>query len=250
MIKKFNRYELKYILPVNTIKEMQKELMNFMEVDSNSGPDGYYIESLYFDSLNYDFFRSKIDGLNYRRKVRIRIYKGNINDVVTQGFLEIKQRMNKTVQKRRVYLNISDAYKICTGGHLTAVEINELDEHDIQVIDEVRYIYRTLILRPTVIIAYKRYAFQGSRYDPGLRITFDMMLKYRRTALDLNLNAKNRFFLSPEYSILEVKCNDKVSRWVDFFLSKYNCSLRRVSKYCSGLINGEEMINNSRMVVL
>jgi SPX domain protein involved in polyphosphate accumulation len=145
--------------------------------------------------------------------------------------VEIKQRINRTVQKRRLVLPIDEAALLCEGRW----EIPELDPEDTQVAHEVTYLAKALSLRPAAITAYSRVAFEGEHSNAGLRVTFDTDLRSRITELRVNADAENVLFAPPDWCIMEVKANDAVPDWLTSLLGRHNCQLRRVSKYCAGL---------------
>ncbi len=231
MIRRFNRYELKYIVRIDEVDRIIADLESLTEPDDHGGPDGYRVVSLYYDSPDLDFFWDKIEGIKFRRKVRIRIYPGKDIEAVEEGMVEIKQRINRTVQKRRLKLPLNEAEQLCAG----SLERDDLDPLDRQVASEVQYIVQAMHLAPTCITAYRRRAFVGGLYDAGLRITFDVDLGCRVHGLKVNQNVQNHLFLPPDWSIMEVKVNDTVPSWVTSLLARHNCQLRRVSKYCAGL---------------
>lgn len=232
MIRLFNRFELKYLMPVSKAWDIIKDLEGQTEPDAHAGPDGYRIGSLYYDSPDYDFFWDKIEGLRFRRKIRIRVYPrdGRYEDV-TVAMVEIKQRTNKTVQKRRLQLPLQEAFDLCAG----ELARTDLDRTDEAVASEVQYLVQAMHLRPSCLIEYHRRAFVGTRYNPGLRITFDTELKCRVKDLQLEHTAVNRYFLPPDWCIMEVKVDEAVPDWVSSLLIRHNCELHRVSKYCAGL---------------
>ncbi len=234
MIKKFNRYELKYVVNHSDYLRLSEDLRKFMSLDSYAGGDGCYsVSSLYYDTLDYDAFRSKIDGVMFRRKLRLRVYPQHDS---THAFVEIKQRVNRTVQKRRIYLPIPDAKRLCMGDD-TGIPTSDLADR--RVIDEVLSIVKILRLRPSCIISYRRRAYVGCRYDIGLRITFDSNLKHRINNMDDIVSNKNsKFILSPDFYIMEIKANERVPIWLTSFLAKHQCNIARVSKYCAGLKRG------------
>jgi len=192
-----------------------------------------------------DFFWAKIEGIKFRRKLRIRIYVGDDIETCTHGMVEIKQRINRTVQKRRVKLPLGEAEQLCEG----KLERNGLDEMDRQVVSEVEYMVRAMHLGPTCITAYRRQAFVGGRYDAGLRITFDTDVRYRTHALGVNLSAENHLVLPPDWCIMEVKANESVPDWVTSLLARHNCQIRRISKYCAGVAKGREMTQLMHLVI-
>ncbi|MCP4679361.1 MAG: polyphosphate polymerase domain-containing protein [Deltaproteobacteria bacterium] len=236
MIRRFNRYELKYIVQLEKAERIMADLMNFTEPDSYGGRSGYPLVSLYYDSPAMDFYWAKIEGIKFRRKLRIRIYPKDPIDTTTEGMVEIKQRINRTVQKRRLKLPLDEAEDLCRG----TLTRDDLDPMDQQVASEVQYMVNAMHLSPTCITAYHRKAFIGGHYDAGLRITFDTNVSYRVHGLTVNQDAENHLIMPPDWSIMEVKVNDAVPDWVTSLLSRHRCSLRRVSKYCAGIALASE----------
>src|SRR5699024_6341318 len=62
--------------------------------------------SVYYDTSRLRFYFEKIEGLKFRRKLRIRRYgeTGEAADENSPVSVEIKQRVNRVTQKRRVIL--------------------------------------------------------------------------------------------------------------------------------------------------
>jgi len=231
VIRRFNRFELKYILPVKQCAQIIDELRRQIAPDRHGGTDGYAIVSLYYDSPAHDFFWAKIEGLKFRRKVRLRIYPGDDIRKVTTGSIEIKQRINKTVQKRRLELPLDQAEALCAG----ELPLTGLDALDMQVASEITYLSRSMDLLPTAITAYKRRAFEVHEENAGLRVTFDTQVASRVHALTVNAEAVNRLILPEDWCIMEVKADDRVPEWMTSLLARHGCQLHRVSKYCAGL---------------
>jgi SPX domain protein involved in polyphosphate accumulation len=231
MIRRFNRYELKYILPVGQIEAIVDDLRQLADPDPHGGTAGYRVVSLYYDSPALDFFWAKIEGIKFRRKLRLRIYPGEEISRTPSAMVEIKQRINRTVQKRRLQLPLAEAERLCRG----QLERDDLDAEDRQVAAEVQHMVHAMDLAPTCITAYRRRAFVGGHYEPGLRVTFDTDLRARAHALAVAEDADNHLFAPPDWCIMEVKVNEAVPDWVTSLLARHGCQLRRVSKYCAGL---------------
>ncbi|MBN2527036.1 MAG: polyphosphate polymerase domain-containing protein [Deltaproteobacteria bacterium] len=233
VIRRFNRYELKYIIPIEVRDRLIEDMLKNVQPDPYSGMDGYPLVSLYYDSPDLECYWNKIEGIKFRRKLRLRIYPANPIETTTKGMVEIKQRINRTVQKKRVKMPLDMAHTLCTTGYMPPdFELDELDE---QVVNEVQFMVHRLQLQPACITAYHRQAFMGSQYEPGLRITFDTNVSYRCHELIVNANTNNHLFLPRGWTILEVKANDRIPEWVTTMLGRHNCELRRVSKYCAGI---------------
>ncbi|MFN4151546.1 MAG: VTC domain-containing protein [Candidatus Sericytochromatia bacterium] len=231
MIKRFNRFELKYIISVEKAERIIHDVLEKALPDPHGGVDGYLISSLYYDNDDLDFFWDKIEGIKYRRKIRIRVYPEDNFENIKSGIVEIKQRINRTVQKRRLKLDLKDAYKLCSSDF----DYSKLDKLDKEVASEIDYLVKVKDLQPSCIIKYHRKAFMGDIYNPGLRITFDTDLRYRINNFKLDRNDEGYLFLPENYCIMEVKVNDVIPDWVTSIVSKHNCQIQRISKYCAGL---------------
>lgn len=238
VIKSFNRFELKYLVPAARYRDLVADLGHFMQPDEHGDVDGFYrIISLYYDSPDFACYRSKVEGLKFRRKLRLRIYQapGQALSRIDTGFVEIKQRFNRTTQKKRIVLPLEDAKRLCLGESLPL----QLDARDSQTAAEVAYLIRAMQLRPAAIVSYRRRAFVGGRYERGMRLTFDQQLQGRIHALEVNQVAKNYHFLPLDWVLMEVKVNERVPSWMVALLGKHECSLQKVSKYCAALAVGK-----------
>jgi hypothetical protein len=235
VIRRFNRYELKYVVHASEYRRLVDDLAHFMSPDPYGDADGFYrVTSLYYDSPQLHSYRSKIEGLKFRRKLRIRIYPGDDIASVTNGFVEIKQRINRTVQKRRLKLPLEQAEALCAG----SFDVDGLEEMDARAASEVLYMVRVMNLKPKCVVSYRRRAFMGGRYEQGMRLTFDMQLQGRMHGLVVNEPAQNYFFMPPEWYVMEVKVNERIPTWMTSIIAKNECTIRRVSKYCAVMKKG------------
>lgn len=249
-IKQFNRYELKYILTKDQYLEFVEILPNYAEPDMHGDHGGrYMITSLYYDSQDFKAYWDKIEGHKFRRKVRIRIYGDHAVTPESNCFVEIKQRINKTLQKKRIVVSYRSAEKLCSLGAEIPEERN-FSGTDQEIAGEVRYLQATLQLQPSCVVSYDRRAFNGGGYDDGLRITFDTNLKGRVHDLTLlsTRHAENKFFIPPTMCIMEIKVNYRVPYWLTEVIGKYRFTLRRVSKYCAALEQSKVLLQTQRIM--
>jgi SPX domain protein involved in polyphosphate accumulation len=120
------------------------------------------LASLYYDTQDYRFYREKIEGLKFRRKVRIRRYvdeKELKDDSIV--FLEIKQRVDRVTQKRRVPMKYVEVLNLIENEIIP----DGYQEHDLAVINEVLNMVKTYNLKPSAITTYNRQAFFGKDAD-------------------------------------------------------------------------------------
>ena len=235
IVKHFNRFELKYLLPYETAVRMKEDILRYALPDPYGDGDGkYMLTSLYYDSPDHRMYWEKMDGLKYRRKLRIRWYETEerLTDDSTV-FVEIKQRIDRVTQKKRLPMKYKDALLFCNEGI-----IPEHDTEDRETVEEMYSLMKLYNLQPTAITTYRRQAFVGTHYDLGLRITYDSHLGYRVNNLDLDAGTYEGFMIPPNFLIMEIKTNERVPHWVTEMVSGHNLQLIRVSKYCKGLETG------------
>ncbi len=231
MKRRFNRFELKYVIDDAVAKRLAETLAENMVLDPYGAGGVYRVTSLYYDSPDFACFRSKVEGIKYRRKVRIRTYGLAAESPDDRVALEIKQRINRTVQKRRIRTTLREATELVARRQTIETD----DPADREVISEIDYLARVLRLRPACVISYLREAWIGGPYEPGLRVTFDRALSVRGPERGLFGGLPDHLFAPPSQVILEVKADEAVPLWVTRMLARNDCSLTRVSKYCLGL---------------
>ncbi|WP_427925264.1 polyphosphate polymerase domain-containing protein [Streptomyces sp. cg40] len=224
----FNRFELKYLVPVEQAAEIRDELAERMDRDLNSPVGGYGVWSLYYDTPQLRFYWEKIEGLKFRRKLRLRHY-GNLDGVTDESpvCVEIKQRVNRVTQKRRITLPYGVARQLCDGRQLVEHSPNER-----AFIHEVLELVVRLDLQPTAITGYQREALVGRDADTGLRVTFDRRIRGRDRDFHFGITTpENRFTIPPHMSVMEIKVNERTPHWITDLAARRNLSLIRVSKY-------------------
>ncbi|MGW0592479.1 VTC domain-containing protein [Streptosporangium sp. NPDC002607] len=227
----FNRYEIKYLVDTALVDELRGEMERRLDRDAHSGDEGYGIWSVYYDTRGLRFYWEKIEGLKFRRKLRIRHYGDRFKVTAdTPVFVEIKQRVNRVTQKRRVCLPYADALRLCDGR-----EPVEHTEAERPFVEEVLDLVCRLDLRATAMTGYQRHAYVGRDADVGLRVTFDQRVRGRDRDFHIGADAQNRFIVPPTKSIIEVKANERVPYWLTDLTAKRNLQVVRVSKYCQSV---------------
>ncbi|AJE44255.1 polyphosphate polymerase domain-containing protein [Streptomyces nodosus] len=224
----FNRFELKYLVPVDQAAEIRDELAERMDQDPYSPVGGYGVWSLYYDTPQLRFYWEKIEGLKFRRKLRIRHY-GDLDGVTDESpvCVEIKQRVNRVTQKRRITLPYGTARQLCDGRETVRHSARES-----AFIQEVLELVVRLNLRPTVITGYQREALVGRDADTGLRVTFDRRIRGRDRDFHFGIaRPENRFTVPPHLSVMEIKVNDRTPHWITDLAARRNLHLVRISKY-------------------
>ena len=106
------RQEKKYAVNIADGAVLRRHLEPVMHADAHNGPQGYGIRSLYFDTPDDQDFQDKIDGLELRRKIRLRTYSPRSDFAM----LEMKQKEGPYQRKRSLRLSREDAQRLCRGG--------------------------------------------------------------------------------------------------------------------------------------
>jgi SPX domain protein involved in polyphosphate accumulation len=230
-IRSFNRFELKYLITLKQARIFKSALRAYLLPDEHSS-GSYGLSSLYYDSPDYRCYWEKVDGLRFRRKLRIRQYEtGEPLTEDTTVFVEIKQRIDRVTQKRRAVLSYRDALRLCNQR-----EIPDCLPEDEAVVEEIGEFVWRYNLSPACVIRYSRLALVGTDYDLGLRVTFDTALSYRTLHLDLREQGETNLPMFPaHYVVMEIKVNESIPYWLTEMVAAHNLQLVRTSKYCRSL---------------
>jgi hypothetical protein len=231
-VRKFNRFELKYLLTLHEAERVKTALRAYLVPDEHGNGCGHYtVASLYYDSPDFRCYLEKVDGVRFRRKLRIRRYEtGETLTDETPVFLEIKQRIDRVTQKRRACLPYRKALQLCNDR-----QIPEHETCDDAVIDEIFVFLWQYNLLPASIVRYKRQAFIGTEYDIGLRVTFDTALSFHTHRLHLHEEPSGVLMLPPNQVVMEIKVNERIPYWLTEMIAAHNLQMVRISKYCCSI---------------
>lgn len=227
----FNRYEVKYLVDRAQVARLRELFRERLDADAHDGGTGYPVTSVYYDTDALRFYWEKIEGLRFRRKLRMRVY-GPCEQVADDSpvFVEIKQRVNRVTQKRRIALPYDRALDLCAGRAVDGW--GEMSRRATAFVDEVSSLVLSMHLKPMVTTSYHREAYVGRDADLGLRVTIDHRLRGRDRDFRFGSPAVNRLTLPPEWAVLEVKANERMPTWVTDATARMNLSVVRISKYC------------------
>lgn len=216
------RHEMKYVIPLPMYQEMTQVFREFLRYDPHTGPSHEYnIRSLYFDDMYRTAYQEKLDGVQYRKKYRIRIY--NCTDKTIA--LECKHKDGPYIFKESVKLTRAEYDAILRG------ETGFLLRHPAPVAQEFAVDCRTSLLRPKVIVEYDR---EPMIYDVGtVRITFDKLLRAMEKDEDMfDPHALSLSVMGREQMILEVKFTGLLPEKIRRLFTAYEIVQTNASKYC------------------
>lgn len=215
------REEKKYLMNMVDMKRLSGQLDALMLQDPHNGAQGYSIRSLYFDTINESDYQNKIDGLELRRKIRLRTYSPNSNFAM----LEMKQKQGNYQMKRSLRISRDDAEALCNQRYDVLLKYSE------PFATECYGLMLMKLYAPKTIVEYKRKAYIAK--ENKIRITLDQEI--RATETDLRLfNPKLNLYpvLDPFQSVLEVKYNGFLLSYIKDLVNSANRSELTVSKYC------------------
>ena len=247
-IRKFNRFELKYLVPLKAAEAFKHDLRaNLVPDDHGDDVGAYALTSLYYDSPDFRFYWEKVDGVRLRRKLRIRRYEtAELLTPETPVFVEIKQRTNRVTQKRRVALSYTQALALCSERQMPEPGVGDFSSSELAVLDEVASLTWQYNLRPASLVRYTRQALIGTEYDTGLRVTFDTSLTYHPQPINpfslvLEDATEGLALLPPDWCVVEIKVNERIPYWLTELVAAHNLNLVRLSKYCRSIELAQNM---------
>ena len=141
-------------------------------------------------------------------------------------FLELKKKISGVVNKRRVVLTLSEAYKFLELG----IRPEKSDFMSNQVLNEIEYYLDNNKVTPKVYISYSRRAF-FSKSDRNFRLTFDSKIITRRDYLFLESGSFGDELLDKNQYLMEVKILGAIPLWLVEILSDLGIYSAKFSKY-------------------
>ena len=217
------REEKKYLINYIDYKKYSGYFEKVLNQDSHNGSNGYLVRSLYFDTLNDQDFVNKIDGVEIRHKIRLRIYSTNDDFAV----LEHKQKQGDYQKKRSMKVTKEDAYEIINSNY--SVLLKYKNEFAI----EMYALMSMNCYRPKTIVQYNRKAFVAK--ENRIRLTFDNKIVATESNFDI-FSDRLCFYPALEESmvVFEVKYNGFLLSYIKDIVNEVNKSNISVSKYCLG----------------
>lgn len=218
------RNEIKFIISKTMAEVLKQRLSLIMSVDNNSynSDNSYLIRSLYFDNENSDAYYEKMDGVEYRKKYRIRIY--NFDDKFIR--LECKYKHNNMTSKDQILIDKELCSKIING------KIDEIDLTKDNLLRQFALDYRLNRLNPSIIVDYNRVAFTYHVSD--VRITFDSQIKSGMYNYNLfDKNATTYSVIDDNQMVLEVKFNEILPESIALILQTVPTFRQAFSKFAT-----------------
>lgn len=228
---RFERREWKYLIPKQMVDGLAIELTRYMNIDAYSASGPYEVYSVYFETADWNAFHEKLDGVQYRKKFRIRSYNGNPkpDDLV---LMEVKEKRNDIIVKRRTQIEL---------GQLPDLVRGRLVGDGGEVAQEWRYHVLRQGLRPARLIHYNRVAFEPRGVGEH-RVTIDRDIQFA-SIFDARLFTlpTRQAALSKLSAVLEIKFAAQLPSFLVDLVHTHSLSNEAISKYCDSVITGYKL---------
>jgi hypothetical protein len=177
------------------------------------------VRSLYFDTFYNNDYMDKENGIENRRKIRLRMYDPKSNTIK----LELKEKFGSSQIKRSISITKDIALKLMKGNYSCLRTLQN------DFADELFYIMQTEFYRPKCVVEYNRLAYIVP--ENNIRITIDRDLKATEANMDIFSSSLNLYPVSSEI-VLEVKYNNFLLDYVKDIINIIDKSETSMSKYC------------------
>lgn len=215
------RQEKKFLITLDQYYRYAPRFAKIMSEDAHNHGDGYTIRSLYFDTIDDRDFQEKEDGIEIRRKLRLRNYGANS----ATAKLEMKQKQGANQKKRSLTLSKEDACALIDGH--TSVLLKEGSNFAL----ECYAMMNMHVYRPISVVEYKRRAFIAK--ENNIRITFDHhIIASESNYAIFDSTLKQNSVFEPYLVVLEVKYNGFLLSYIKDMVDEIDRSETSVSKYC------------------
>jgi hypothetical protein len=215
------RQEKKFLMNAVDCLKLTGTLEKVMLEDKHNGAQGYRIRSLYFDTMNDTDYTDKIDGLELRRKIRLRNYDPG-NDF---AMLEMKQKEGAYQKKRSLRVDREDAKELIRGHYEPLLKYSE------PFAAECYGLMHTKCYRPRAVVEYLRKAYIAK--ENRIRITIDSQIIATEAAFDIfDPDLVQYPVMDPFNAVLEVKYNGFLLSYIKELVNMADRSEYSVSKYC------------------
>lgn len=220
------RHEIKHIISPGDAAAVRANLSIVARLDPHARERGYYrIRSLYFDDPADTALHEKLDGVNERRKFRIRYYDDDLSYIMLECKLK-QDGVGRKLQER-----------------LTAEQVQRILQGDIDwMMDERRPLLAVLYvqmrsrgLRPKTVVAYRRIPYV---YGPGnVRVTIDWDIRTGPPREFLNPNGLT-LPVEENVTLLEVKWDEYLPSVIRQAAALMSRSPSAFSKYAACRVYG------------
>ena len=232
------RYELKFIVSAAEHERLLALIGGHLVADPHGEEACYRISSVYYDTRDLRYYWEKVDGIEVRKKVRLRFYHPAQDSaaaaVPMAYFLEIKRRFNNAIVKERLPLREDGARRLLADASwLTRLREMAVpgDALEREALVNLETICERDELQAVNIITYIREAWMGS-LDERLRLTFDYFIQaYSPWQVDAVRSNGGTPLVAHNAMVLELKFDRAIPVWLRDAIVSMGLAQQRFSKY-------------------
>lgn len=215
------RQEKKFLITLDQFYTYSHYFDQLLHGDPHNGADGYAVRSLYFDTPDERDFYEKEDGLEVRRKIRLRVYNPH-RDMAT---LEMKQKQGDNQKKRSLALKRRDAERLIKGDYSPLLYSSD------PFAAECFGVMNMLCYRPKTVVEYQRKAYIAK--ENSTRLTFDHHIKSSESCFDIFSDSLAQYPVMDPYNVVfEVKYKGFLLSYIKDIINVCDKTTTSVSKYC------------------
>lgn len=220
------RYELKYIITYAQYILLKSRLKPFVQLDEHARSDGdYFIRSIYFDSEQYEVLNEKNEGVQNRRKYRLRFYNGEAGNCR----LECKIKADTRIEK--ISFPVTGEIAELLLDRKTDIQNYKSDN----LVGELQMLIRNRRFGPVVTVDYLREAYIYS--VSNVRITFDKQIAAGTVEDCLTKGRCLPNILPDGQMVLEVKYDQYIPDHIGHIISSVRPMQTAASKYVMCAVN-------------
>lgn len=230
-MKQVLRFERKFLLPYEEYCKCRAYIAKVMEADAHTGDTGYKIRSLYFDTISDSDYFDKVDGVETRRKIRLRLYDTSSD----AAWLEMKQKQGDNQLKRSLKVKREDAVLLTKGMY------DPLLHYKSEFANECYGLMNMRCYKPKAVVDYMREAYTAP--ENSTRVTFDREIRASESCFDIfSPDLITHPVLDMYWVVMEVKYNLFLIDCVKDLVSRCERNQTSVSKYCMGRMAAYGMV--------
>ncbi len=173
-VEQLARYEFKYTLGPEAVQRAERLVRLHCQLDRTGVCDehgAYTVDSLYFDTPRFQFFRDAEDMRANRLKLRVRTYPDTPASIVK---IEVKRRIQDLVVKTSTLVPGGS----WVGWLHPGSDLSGLPEPSRRALEVFCGLQRGLDAAPKMLVRYSRRAYH-STIDDYVRVTFDSRMLYQ-----------------------------------------------------------------------
>ena len=246
------RFENKYVTDEQLAPPIRDFVRGYLVDDEFNNPElenSYRVNSLYIDNLSLDLCNATLQGKKNRYKLRIRFYDEKPGSPV---FFEIKQRVNKIIQKQRAMVRRDVANDLLLTERFPVASdlVRPRDGRALGALRRFFDLKAAIGASGTVFVSYLREAYVSATSN-DVRLTFDRAIVAKPFQGTINMpdvalavdigdvvrtNGRVRAGDLREPLVLELKFTDRFPNWMNDLVANFNLDLGSMPKYV-GCVN-------------